>query len=58
MGNYFTQKCSSIHYKLTNKKTELQDCVDDNETSGNENKLFTNEIVSNLHSLLILYNKN
>jgi len=57
MGKYYIQQYKSVLYELNNKKTELKDSMDDNEALENENKLLTNEIVSNLNSLfnLVLY---
>jgi len=57
MGKYFIQQYKSVLYELNNKKTELKDISDDNEALENENKLLTNEIVSNLNSIFnfILY---
>lgn len=57
MGKYYIQQYKSVFYELNNKKTELKDSMDDNEALENENKLLTNEIVSNLNSLfnLVLY---
>lgn len=48
MGYYFIQQYKSVLYDLNSKKTELKDSADDNEALENENKILTNEIVSNI----------
>lgn len=50
MGNYFIQQYKLVLYELNNKNTKLKDSVNDNKALENENKLLSNEIVSNLNS--------
>lgn len=45
---YLTQQYKSVFYELNNKKKELKDSANDNESLENENKILTNEIVSNI----------
>jgi len=48
MVYYLIQQYKSVFYELNNKMTELKDSTDDNEVLENENKILTNDIVSNI----------